>query len=148
MSTSTQQNNISISPKTFWLIILSALIFALLWYPLYQNNVERQTHKEAIRALNKAAGLQALYFEKNGVFTDQVKELGLPASGSSTSFLSVNWQYRIKIELSEKMGQPHYVLTSVPYGIGAEQRVIFTLESDKSKAHQLPGQSMVSGWDA
>lgn len=130
-----------------WLLILASLIFAVLWYPLYQNNVDRQTHKEAVKALNKAAGLQAQYFEKNGAYTDQVTKLGLPASGGASSFMSVNWQNRIKIEVSDNNEQPSYVLTTVPYGAGANKRIIYMLNSDGSKAHQLPGQAIVSGWD-
>jgi len=87
MSASTQQNHISLSAKTCWLLILAALVFALLYYPLYQNNVERQTQKEAVRALNKGADLQAHYFNKNGFYTDKVRELGLPASGGVSSFM-------------------------------------------------------------
>lgn len=146
MSASTQQNHISLSARTCWLLILAALVFALLCYPLYQNNVERQTHKEAIKALNKAARLQEQYFETNGVYTDQVKELGLPASGGASSFMSANWQYRIKIELSVRNGKSHYVLTTLPYGEGADQRTVYHLESGGEKSHQLPGQALVSGW--
>ncbi len=147
MSTSTQQNHISIRAKTCWLLILAGVVFAVLCYPLYQNKVERQTHKEAVRALNKAANLQAGYFNKNGIYTDQVKELGLPSSGGVSSFMSGNWQYRVKIELSDRNGKPHYVLTTVPYGVGADKRTIYTLESDGTRFHQLPGQAIVSGWD-
>ncbi len=147
MSNNTQPDNISISPKACWLLILSALVFSFLLYPLYQNNVERQTHKEAVKALKKAAVLQALYFEKNGVYTDKVKELGLPASGGASSFMSVNWQYRVNMRVTDKNGQSHYVLTTIPYGSGADKRTIYKLDSDGGKFHQLPGKASVPGWE-
>ncbi len=144
MPASTQENNVSISPKTLWLVILSALVVAFISYPFYQKNVDRQTHKEAVKALNKAASLQAQYFKEHGNYTDQVTDLGLPASGGASSFMSNNWQYRIKLSTSDMNNQQSYQLITLPYA--DKVKANYSLDSDGRKTHSLNGEDWLPGW--